>query len=121
MPGYRKLERNGEKIMNEYMLILVTASGQEEADDIAMKLIGAGLSPCVNILGPCKSIYQWKGELRHDEEVLMLIKSKKELFDEVLELVEKNHSYDVPEVIGVSLAGISGKYAAFLRGFLDST
>ena len=107
--------------MNEFMLVLVTASGHEEAEDIAMKLIGAGLSPCVNILGPCKSIYQWKGELRHDDEVIMLIKSKEDLFGEMRELVEKNHSYDVPEVIGVGLESISEKYAAFLRGFLEST
>lgn len=107
--------------MNEFMLILVTASGQPEAEDIAMKLISSGLSPCVNILDSCKSIYQWKGELRHDEEVLMFIKSKKDLFEEVRELVEKNHSYDVPEILGIGLECISSKYAGFLRGFLGST
>ena len=107
--------------MEEFILVLVTASGKQEAEDLAMKLINSGLSPCVNIVGPCSSIYQWKGELRHDEEVLMLIKSKRDLFADVQSLVEKNHSYDVPEIIGVGLDCLSEKYAAFLRGFLEET
>ncbi len=104
--------------MNEFMLILVTASEKREAEEIAMKLIGSGLSPCVNIIDPCTSIYQWKGEVRNDGEVLMLIKSKSDLFEEVRSLVEKAHSYDVPEIIGVGLERVSEKYAGFLRGFL---
>jgi periplasmic divalent cation tolerance protein len=104
--------------MNEFILILVTASGRQEAEEIAMKLIGSGLSPCINIIDHCMSIYQWKGEVRTDQEVLMLIKSRRDLFGEVESLVEQAHSYDVPEIIGVGLECISQKYAGFLRGFL---
>jgi periplasmic divalent cation tolerance protein len=106
--------------MNEFVLILVTTSGQREAEEIAMKLINSGLSPCINMITSCTSVYQWKGEVRTDQEVLMLIKSKRDLFDEVQSLVEKAHSYDVPEIIAVGLGCISEKYAGFLRGFLGS-
>ena len=51
----------------------------------------------------------------------MLIKSKSDLFDEVQALIEKSHSYDVPEIIGVGLECISEKYAGFLRSFVSST
>ena len=107
--------------MNEFLLILVTASGMGEAEEIAMKLIGAGLSPCINIIDPCTSIYQWKGEVRTDREVLMLIKSKRDHFEDLQSLVEKAHSYDVPEIIGVGLECISEKYAGFLRNFVDGS
>jgi len=106
--------------MNEFVLILVTTSGAQEAEEIAMKLINSGLSPCVNMMPSCTSIYQWKGEVRKDQEVIMLIKSKRDLFDEVQSLVEKNHSYDVPEIIAVGLECVSEKYAGFLRGFLGN-
>ncbi len=105
--------------MNEFQVIIVTVSGMQEAEDIAMKLINSGLSPCVNMIDSCTSIYQWKGEVRNDKEVLMLIKSKKDLFNEVQSLVEKNHSYDVPEILGIGLECVSEKYAGFLRGFLS--
>jgi len=48
----------------------------------------------------------------------MLIKSKRDLFDEVQSLVEKAHSCDVPEILAVGLDCISEKYSGFLRGFL---
>jgi periplasmic divalent cation tolerance protein len=104
--------------MNEFVLILVTVSGKGEAEEIAMKLIGSGLSPCVNIIDSCTSIYQWKGEVRTDREALMLIKSRRDLFEDVRSLVEEAHSYDVPEIIGIGLECVSEKYAGFLRGFL---
>lgn len=105
--------------MDEFLLVLVTASERREAEEIAMKLINSGLSPCINIVESCTSIYQWKGEVRRDEEVLMLIKSKRDHFDDLQSLVEKAHSYDVPEIIGIGLECISEKYAGFLRSFVD--
>jgi periplasmic divalent cation tolerance protein len=105
--------------MNEFILVFVTASNVDEAQEIAMKLINAGLAPCVNILSSCTSIYQWKGEVRTDEEVLMVIKSSKDLFDELQTLVKKAHSYDVPEILAVDLTRISDEYAGYLGGFLS--
>jgi periplasmic divalent cation tolerance protein len=108
----------GEK-MNEFRIALVTAEGREEAERLANIIIGAGLSPCVNILPSCLSIYQWRGRLNRDEEALMVIKMKSDEFGELVDLVEKNHSYDVPEIVSLDLAGVSEKYAAFLGDFLD--
>ena len=104
--------------MAEFIVVFVTTSNEEEAEKIAMKLINSGLSPCVNIITSCRSIYQWKGEVRSDEEALMLIKSKKDLFGQLEELVRVSHSYDVPEIISVGLSDISPHYEGFLRGFL---
>ena len=86
--------------MDRPNVVLVTAGSREEAEQIAMQLINAGLSPCINIITSCHSVYQWKGEFRHDDEVLMFIKSRKSDFKELCSVVEKNHSYDVPEILG---------------------
>ena len=107
--------------MDEFILVLVTASDTQEAEVIAMKLIGAGLAPCVNILPACTSIYQWKGKVRTDAEVLMLIKSRKDLFEELQSLVKASHSYDVPEILAVDLVKISNEYGAYLGGFLSES
>lgn len=105
--------------MGEFILVLVTTSNRDEAEVIAMKLINAGLSPCVNIVAPCTSIYQWKGEIHKDEEAVMFIKSRKELFCELEILVREAHSYDVAEIIAFELSDISPRYERFLRGFLE--
>lgn len=104
--------------MNGFRIVLVTTSGMEEAERIAALLIGAGLAPCVNIIPHCISVYQWKNKLNRDEEALMVIKTSESSFDEVRELVEKNHSYDVPEIISLEISQLSPSYAAYLGDFL---
>ena len=103
--------------MDEFIVVLVTTSGKEEADAIATQLISAGLSPCVNIISSCHSIYQWKGEFRRDDEALMLIKSKRSDFAELASLVEKKHSYDVPEILALDIADISDRYHGYFADF----
>jgi len=103
--------------MQDYVVVMVTASSIEEADDIAFKLINSGLTPCVNIVPVIRSIYQWKGEIHRDEEVIMFIKAKKEDFESLAEAVTKYHSYDVPEIIALDVHSIADKYLAFLDGF----
>jgi periplasmic divalent cation tolerance protein len=104
--------------MSEFRIVLVTTSGTEEAERIANLLIGAGLAPCVNIIPSVISIYQWKNKMNRDEEALMVIKTSESSFDQVRELVEKNHSYDVPEIISVEISRLSPAYAAYLGDFL---
>lgn len=104
-----------------FILVLATASSTEEAQAIAMKLIRARLAPCVNILSSCTSIYQWKEEICTEGEVLMLIKSQRQLFDEVVATVEQAHSYDVPEIIAMDIADVSSTYGGYLSSFLEGS
>jgi periplasmic divalent cation tolerance protein len=104
--------------MSGFSIVLVTTSGTEEAERIANLLIGAGLAPCVNIIPSVISVYQWKNNMNRDEEALMIIKTSEASFDEVRELVEKNHSYDVPEIISVEISQLSPAYGAYLGDFL---
>jgi periplasmic divalent cation tolerance protein len=99
-------------------MAVITASNKDEAENIAMHLINSGCAPCVNIISSCQSIYQWKGEIHKDEEIVMLVKSNKEKFPLICETVEKLHSYDVPEMISVRLDDASRKYRGYLEGFL---
>jgi len=103
--------------MEKYVVVLVTTSSREEAEDIAFKLISSGLTPCVNIIPKCHSIYQWKDELHRDEEALMFIKARSGDFEALVDAVTEYHSYDVPEVIALEVDSISPKYLAFLDGF----
>jgi periplasmic divalent cation tolerance protein len=105
--------------MKEFLIIFVTTSGRDEAEKIAMQLINSGSSPCVNILPPCLSIYQWKGAIHRDEEVLMMIKSEKAEFESVSRIVTAAHSYDVPEIIAVPLSNLSSKYRSYLEGYFE--
>jgi periplasmic divalent cation tolerance protein len=105
--------------MGEFRIALVTTSGVDEAERLANILIGAGLAPCVNIIPSVVSVYQWKGKLNRDEEALMIIKTSESSFEQLRELLEKNHSYDVPEIVSLEISQLSPAYAAFLGDFLE--
>jgi len=105
--------------MNEFIVIFVTAASVAEAEKIARSLIEAGAAPCVTIVPSLLSIYRWKGETRRDQECLMLIKTRRDRFSAVKEIVAALHSYEVPEVIAVPLAEISERYRSYLEGYFE--
>ncbi|UCH85658.1 MAG: divalent-cation tolerance protein CutA [Candidatus Latescibacterota bacterium] len=101
-----------------YQIVFMTASGMDEAQRIAEKLVEQSLVACVNIVDACRSVYRWEGEIVKDNEVLMLAKTSEENFQAVAELVNEIHSYDVPEVIAADLTQLSDGYSSFLRDVL---
>ncbi|MCI0401907.1 MAG: divalent-cation tolerance protein CutA [Acidobacteria bacterium] len=85
--------------MTDKVVVLVTCSSAEEAGRIAKALVEERLAACVNISSPIRSVYRWQGKVSDAEEVLLVIKTARELFDPVRRTVERLHSYQVPEVI----------------------
>lgn len=85
--------------MERYILVLITASSVDEGEKIGSGLVEAGLAACCNIVPEIKSIFKWKGEVCKEREVLLLVKSKASLFEELKKKVKQLHSYEVPEIV----------------------
>lgn len=85
------------------VVILITAKNKPEAAKIAKLLIKNKLAACVNIAGSLSSIFLWKGRVEQAEEALLIVKSRKELFNKIVKLVKANHSYEVPEIIAIPI------------------
>lgn len=82
-----------------YCFIISTVSSTEEAKKIAHGLVKNKFAACVNIVPNITSVYSWEDKICEDSELILFIKTKKELFDKVKDFIVKTHSYDVPEVI----------------------
>ncbi len=102
--------------MSEPLLLLVTAGSQEEAEGIAQALVAERLAACVNVVPGITSIYRWQGEVQRDQEWLLLVKSRRDVLDVVVQRVRELHSYDLPETIALPLVGGSAPYLAWLLG-----
>jgi periplasmic divalent cation tolerance protein len=96
------------------MVILVTVGTKKEGDELAAALVGECLAACVNVIGPITSIYRWQGDLRRDEEFLLLIKTTAERYEELESRVSELHSYDVPEIIALAIERGSAPYLDWL-------
>ena len=68
----------------------------EEAERIGRAVIEEKLAACINILGPCRSIYRWEGEIETADEVPAILKTHGWQADELIERIAALHSYDVP-------------------------
>jgi len=104
---------------NDYVVVFVTAAGADEAEKLAQALVEERLAACVNVVPGCRSFYRWEGKLVKDDEVLLLVKTARRLFDDLKKRITALHSYDVPEVAAVELTDISEGYLEFLSDSLS--
>ena len=102
--------------MKEFVpvVILITASMDEEAEKIANRLLTQRKAACVNIIPKVRSLFWWKGELDSADEAVLIVKSKASLIDEIVSLVKEAHSYEVPEVIALPLIGGNPDYLSWM-------
>jgi periplasmic divalent cation tolerance protein len=111
-----------EEILTDKFVVLVTCSSPAEARRIARAVVGARLAACVNILpGAVESIYRWKGKVESARERLLLIKTSRKCLARLREVVERVHSYDVPEFVALPVAAGSPAYLAWLEECLEKS
>ena len=99
---------------DEVIVVYVTAPGSDAAEALASELLSADAVACCN-LSPIKSMYTWKGRVEKDEEVLMMMKTRRGKLEDVKRIVKEKHNYDVPEVIAVRVEGGSDEYLNWVR------
>jgi periplasmic divalent cation tolerance protein len=101
--------------MMEYIVVLITASKEEEAAHIAKEVVASGLAACVNIIRDIRSIYRWQGKVEDQGEVLLIIKTRAALFEDLMKKVREHHSYAVPEIIALPILMGSENYLKWLN------
>ena len=101
--------------MTEFIIVLITAQKEEEAAEIAKDIVGKKLAACVNIVRGVRSIYRWKGKREDEEEVLLVVKSRRTLFPDLVKRVKELHRYTVPEIIALPIIEGSEEYLGWLK------
>lgn len=99
-----------------FAIVYITASSEDEAKNIARVLVDKKLAACCNIMG-AHSIYRWKGEVKEANEWVVVAKTKKALFDKIVDAVKDIHSCDTPCIVMVD---ITAGYKKFLDWIDDS-
>jgi periplasmic divalent cation tolerance protein len=89
--------------MEGHIVVFTTVTDVDAAVEIADAVVNEGLAACCNIVPGLRSIYMWKGERYDEDEVLCIMKTRAELFEELKGRILELHSYEVPEVIAVDI------------------
>jgi len=92
-------------IASDYCVLLTTAPSRDEAVKIAKLLIDEKLAACVQLM-PIESFYVWEGKTQNEAEVLLLAKTRTDLFEPAMTRIKDIHPNSVPEIVGTQfLAG----------------
>lgn len=98
-----------------HIVVLVTAKDAKEAKAIAHAVLNAQLAACVNIVGGVQSLFWWEGKVESGRETLLIIKTKKVLFQKLAAAVKSRHSYKNPEIIALPITSGSRDYLSWIN------
>jgi len=96
------------------VVALSTVATAEDAERSARSLVGKGVAACVNVVPGVASFYRWKGRLERDAEVLLVIKTRGERFEDLKAALLAEHPYELPELVLLSIAGGHERYREWL-------
>jgi len=86
--------------VSEYGIVLTTFANEQQAKPVIDEILECKLAACVQEI-KIKSHYVWKGELCR--EVLVLLKTRKELYPELEKKLKEIHPYETPEILLVDV------------------
>jgi periplasmic divalent cation tolerance protein len=69
---------------------------RDAAEQLARELLTRRLVACANLIDGMTSLYWWEGEIRQDSETVLILKTRQELLDELIDTVRKLHAYHCP-------------------------
>jgi len=87
----------------------------EEAERIGRRVIEERLAACINILGSCRSIYRWQGEIQNADEVAAILKATDDKADALITRVAALHSYEVPCIAVWPINKLLGAYSDWVE------
>jgi len=105
--------------MTEYIQIFTTAENKDNAGMIAAEVVKKRLAACAQVVGPVTSTYWWEGRIEEAEEWFCIMKSRKDLYDELEKAIQEIHSYEVPEIVAVPIVAGSQSYLQWLDKEVD--
>jgi len=92
-----------------YSIVITTCGNRDEAERLASQMVKNQLAACVQ-LSSITSYYTWDGKFNTEPEFRLIIKTRKGLYDQVEQFIKKNHSYEVPEIVELSIKSGSKEY-----------
>lgn len=96
--------------MTDKIIVLSTCPSREDAGRLGRILVEARLAACVTLLENAGSIYRWQDNIEEATEVLIIIKTRSELFAALRERIASIHPYEVPEIIAMPVVDGSPSY-----------
>lgn len=87
-----------------YVVVTTTVADETEARELGAGLLADRLVACAQMI-PIRSLYTWKGETADEAEVLVVLKTRAELYPVLERAIRRRHRYETPEIVMLPVAG----------------
>ncbi len=104
---------------HDFKIVLTTAGSPAEARRLASRAVRHHQAACVNWIPAIRSVYWWKGKVTSGTECLLLFKTTQRQVPELCRFIRKNHSYDLPELLVLSLEQGETAYLTWISNSLN--
>jgi periplasmic divalent cation tolerance protein len=104
-----------EYMKEKYIQVITTIDTKEDAEKITEILLNRRLAGCIQIIGPVTSTYWWKNKIEKASEWLCIVKSTKNLFEEIKQSIREIHPYETPEIISIPIVNGDNDYLKWLQ------
>lgn len=101
------------------IVVVTTVGTEDQANLISRELIARRLAACVNIVPGVRSLYRWKGKICSDGELLLIIKTRSEEYEQVSATIHELHSYELPEILSFSVSRGDRSFLDWIAGSVD--
>jgi periplasmic divalent cation tolerance protein len=104
---------------NDYCQLWLTCKDSVEASTIVNVLLEKKLIVCAKLISSVDSDYIWQGKIERDDEELLIMDTRLDLFEKIEAEIAKLHSYDTFMLQAVPIAKVSKKAQKWLSGELS--
>ncbi len=98
---------------SDYCMTMTTTDDEAAAARLARQIVEHELAACVQIL-TVRSVFVWQGAVDDTPELLLLIKTRADRYEELEALIRRHHAYDVPEILQVPITRGFGPYLSWV-------
>ncbi len=97
-----------------YVQVTTAVPSEAAAGLLARHAVEARLAAAVQVVGPVRSTYWWRGEIHDAAEWLCVAKTTGSRLHELAALIAREHPYEVPEITAVRISHGSSSYLTWV-------
>ncbi len=86
---------------------------------IIKKILDKKLSSCINVIKNIQSFYYWNNKIINDKESKIIIKTFIYLKKKIIEIINKNHIYKIPEILIFNVKDCNKSYLNWMNNTIN--
>ena len=109
-------DRKGERMI---WMVYVTCKNVKEAESMGRTVVKERLAACANIFPEVRSIYCWEGNAEVSKEAVLILKTKEELVERLMERIKEIRPYNVPCILAIPIEKSNPSFLEWVKEVME--